>query len=546
MDARGANRADQRTPPTLNGPRRWAGGAFAWWWSQRVTLLAAALIAAGLGWVVDQSWPARYAATAEVYAPKWKPGTPLTDRAVLNVLKALAGEEAATEFQGIPREQLTRRFRERVTIVPAGTSAIRLRYESGTPQAKVVAQALQTELQGRFGEPPAATESASSIAWEREQRQLGQQLEAREQALVAAKREVVLAETGFAQPRGTPADWTARLNQARDRAGALEREVQRMREQLAHREAEQRDAARLRTARIAGLVRTDTQLQRLPPPLPTSITLALAIGIGLALTAASLSIRDRYDQRFRDADDLSWRMRLPHAGAVPMPRGPAATLGDVVCYAQPNSSAAGAYARLRETLASDTRAKRLVVSGLDAADGRMLLATNLAVSHAQRKRTTLLIDADFPQAELTRLLELKGARGLSRVLRDQRPIGEACADNLFHVGVDQIDVMPTGNWPGELSESLGSARFRQLLAWADTVYDQIVIVGPSMLSTPGVGVLGRMVSGTLVILQPDRHRRSDVQQALRAWRDLGATVLGFVTPQPEESRATKSPARRAA
>ena len=54
------------------------------------------------------------------------------------------------------------------------------------------------------------------------------------------------------------------------------------------------------------------------------------------------------------------------------------------------------------------------------------------------------------------------------------------------------------------AELLGGPRFSQLLAWAETVYDLILIDSPPTLATTDTAIIGRLVDGVIVVVQPAR------------------------------------------
>ena len=76
---------------------------------------------------------------------------------------------------------------------------------------------------------------------------------------------------------------------------------------------------------------------------------------------------------------------------------------------------------------------------------------------------------------MTQLFDLKGSQGLSQVLRDNDSVAESCLENIFHLGIERLDFMPSGPRPANPSELLSSDRFSDVIAWAEQIYDQILI-----------------------------------------------------------------------
>ena len=100
-------------------------------------------------------------------------------------------------------------------------------------------------------------------------------------------------------------------------------------------------------------------------------------------------------------------------------------------------------------------------------------------------------------------MNMRGPQGLSEVLRSEGDIGQmAAAAHPSPSGIDGLDILPSGPRPSDPAELLGSPRFSQLLAWAETVYDLILIDSPPTLATTDTAIIGRLVDGVILVVQP--------------------------------------------
>ena len=85
------------------------------------------------------------------------------------------------------------------------------------------------------------------------------------------------------------------------------------------------------------------------------------------------------------------------------------------------------------------------------------------------------------------------------------------------------------NWtPSNPAELIGSTRFSDLLAWAETVYDQILVDGPPSLAASDSALIGRLVDGVVLVVRPDKNQRRLVMKAVESFGSLGVTMLGVV------------------
>ena len=144
-------------------------------------------------------------------------------------------------------------------------------------------------------------------------------------------------------------------------------------------------------------------------------------------------------------------------------------------------------------------------------------------------KRVLLVDADLRRPGLTNMLGLRGPQGLSHVLRDTTTeIESSVRENLHHDLCDGLDVLASGARPSNPAELLHSPRFADLLAWAETVYDQILIDSPPTLAAADTTIIGRQVDGAVLVVRPDKNQRRPVMRAVDGFRALDVNLLGVV------------------
>jgi capsular exopolysaccharide synthesis family protein len=125
-------------------------------------------------------------------------------------------------------------------------------------------------------------------------------------------------------------------------------------------------------------------------------------------------------------------------------------------------------------------------------------------------------------------LELRTSSGLSDVLRSQQPVVEAAQERIQPLELDGLEILPCGPRPSNPAELLASERFSDLLGWAETVYDQVLVDAPPALAASDAAIIGRLVDGVVLVVRPDKNRRRLVVRALESFTSLGATLSGVV------------------
>jgi capsular exopolysaccharide synthesis family protein len=264
--------------------------------------------------------------------------------------------------------------------------------------------------------------------------------------------------------------------------------------------------------------------------------LALLAGLGVGFLL--VNVLDTLDDRFRSVEEMETQLGAPVLAMVRQLQTSDATGVEVLqmCIA-PDAAESEAFRTLRTALAlADKEASRIVISSAEPGDGKTTVLANLAVSSAQAGKKTLLIDADLRRPGLTALMGMRGVSGLSGVIRAEgdaaqtaaQTVAQAAAANIRHSGVERLDVLPSGPRPGNPAELLAGARFSELLAWAETVYDQVLIDSPPALATSDAAVIGRLVDGVVLVVQPDKNCRRQVIRATENFATLRIPLLGVV------------------
>jgi capsular exopolysaccharide synthesis family protein len=281
---------------------------------------------------------------------------------------------------------------------------------------------------------------------------------------------------------------------------------------------------------------TEPHVDRDPvwPRLPVVLVLALLSGTVAGLLAVYAV--DVLDDRFRGPEDLQVQLGLPVLAMVRrMETADATGIGALQVHVAPNDVASEAFRTLRTALAfGQHEATRLVVSSAEPGDGKTTIISNLAVAFAQAGKRTLLIDADLRRPGLTRLMQMKGQTGLADALVAEAPISDAAHQHIVSSEVENLDLLFSGTRPSNPSELVASTRFAELLNWAESVYDQILIDSPPALATVDASLIGRLVDGAILVVQPAKNQRRIVVRAVESFGSVNSNLLGVVINQTSD------------
>jgi len=315
------------------------------------------------------------------------------------------------------------------------------------------------------------------------------------------------------------------------RLGVLERDVKRL-----------YDLSDVLISKIASLdlqqngqeVRASVTAPPVPNDRPVSPRLSFVILVslfsGLGIGFAIVYVLDVLDDRFRNIEDMQQQLGVPVLSLIRRLNVPQTVgLEALQLHVAPSSTESEAFRTLRTALAlADQDIHRIVVTSAEPGDGKTTILANLAACYAQSNKKTLMIDADLRRPGLTDLMQMRRLEGLSSILRSAENVVDLGVRLIQPSGIDKLDVLPSGPRPANPAELLASPRLIELIDWATTIYDQILIDSPPALATSDSAVIGRLVDGTILVVQPEKNHRRAVIRAVEGLFALRIPLLGLV------------------
>jgi capsular exopolysaccharide synthesis family protein len=168
----------------------------------------------------------------------------------------------------------------------------------------------------------------------------------------------------------------------------------------------------------------------------------------------------------------------------------------------------------------------LVTSSLPA-EGKTTTAANTALILAQTAARVIIVDADFRNPSIHKVLSMSNKKGLEAILTSNMKESEMLELIQEHEK-SSLYVLTSGNEVERPSELLVSEKMRQLLSVLQTYFDYIVIDSPPVIPfTDGV-LLSSMVDGVLLVAQSGKSSCVGVKSARKMLESTGAKILGVV------------------
>ncbi len=143
---------------------------------------------------------------------------------------------------------------------------------------------------------------------------------------------------------------------------------------------------------------------------------------------------------------------------------------------------------------------------------------------SQTNKRVLMIDCDMRKGYTHELLGTDNVNGLSDILAGKGDFSTCVKPT----AITHFDLVPRGQVPPNPSELLMSERFSQLIAWASSQYDLVLIDTPPILAVTDAAVVGRHAGTTLMVARYAVNTLKEVETSLSRFDQNGIQVKGVI------------------
>jgi polysaccharide biosynthesis transport protein len=252
------------------------------------------------------------------------------------------------------------------------------------------------------------------------------------------------------------------------------------------------------------------------------VTAAFAFSLGLAFFVNYL------DDSIKSQDDIENHLRLPFLGYIPNIKTNSVVERDLQAHLHPQSNAAEGFRTIRATVALTHKPEKfrvLAVTSTIPSEGKSLVASNLAIVHAQTGLRTLLVDADLRRPSVHKAYQLHSPLGLSAFLTRETDDLETIT---HRAEVPNLDVVCCGAVPSNPSELIGSSRMAEFLQRVKGKYDRIVLDCPPISAVSDPLIISAMSDGVIYVTKFNKIRREHGRKSVQRIQNAGIHILGVV------------------
>jgi protein-tyrosine kinase len=199
----------------------------------------------------------------------------------------------------------------------------------------------------------------------------------------------------------------------------------------------------------------------------------------------------------------------------------------------PKSIISEAFRVLRTNLqfsSIDKQLKIISVTSSDPGEGKTTITSNLAASMASTGSKVLLIDADLRKPRMQKVFLLENYKGLSNLLAENLSLESV----VNHTGMENLHIITSGPVPPNPAEMLGSARMKEFLSEAGSVYDMVFLDAPPVNTVADASILSSYVDGVILVVETGITPREAVIVAKQQLEKVKANIIGVVLNKAEQ------------
>ncbi len=173
--------------------------------------------------------------------------------------------------------------------------------------------------------------------------------------------------------------------------------------------------------------------------------------------------------------------------------------------------------------------RSIFMTSLSPSDGKSLNAANLAITFAQQKIPTLLIDADLRRGVLHSSFACKKKPGLSDFLYSNADINDENIQKVIQqTHIPNLYLMTSGIPVPNPSEILGSQRGKDIIKFLSDRFGFLIVDTPPIMVTTDSVVISKYVDVGLFVVRAGKTDIDVVKNKISEYEDFQKRIFGVV------------------
>jgi capsular exopolysaccharide synthesis family protein len=271
--------------------------------------------------------------------------------------------------------------------------------------------------------------------------------------------------------------------------------------------------------------------------------LLVALLFGTAVGFGSIVVTDFFDKTVRTSDELEKLVPIRVVAKVPVVGSEKEINTEVfddrkridpkLVTADYSPTPMGeAYRSLRTQLLFSSEKKKtrsIFITSLNPGEGKSLNASNLAITFAQQKIPTLLVDADLRRGVLHNSFACNKKPGLSDFLYSTADINDENIRKVIQqTHIPNLYLLSSGMPVPNPSEILGSERGKDVIKFITERFGFVIIDTPPIMVTADSVVISQYVDNGLFVVRAGKTNIEEIKSKISEYENFHSHLFGLI------------------
>jgi tyrosine-protein kinase Etk/Wzc len=181
------------------------------------------------------------------------------------------------------------------------------------------------------------------------------------------------------------------------------------------------------------------------------------------------------------------------------------------------------FIRTKLSFDDNNDSRCIIITSIAPGDGKSIISSNLAVTFAQQKIPTLLIDCDLRRGVLHKVFNCVKKPGISDLLISSKKVDETLIDEAAQeTHVPHLYLISSGLQIPNPSELLGSNRMKDLLDTFKESFQMIILDTPPIEFIPDALALNSFVHNIMLVAREGKTSISKLKYKLNEFSKIGS------------------------
>lgn len=278
----------------------------------------------------------------------------------------------------------------------------------------------------------------------------------------------------------------------------------------------------------------EAEIESFPCNINHTKDISISVTAGLILSGILVIIFYIFDDTIKQESDIINYTGLQSLGIIPEVEEKKQNL-ELISHLNPKSYVAEALKTVRTNIlytTSTNKRKAILITSPKQEEGKTWISNNIAVSFAQAKKKTIIIDCNLRNNEVREQFKINNTKGLSNCINE---ITKSKMENVEIIGnyiqethIPNLHILTNGIIPPNPSELISSDNMKKLITTLKYMYDIVILDSTPCLEVSDSIALSSMVDNTILVVESKKTKISEIKKVKKSIEDVDGKIAGVI------------------